>query len=429
MKTGTQMLPDGPRKLTWDEFSTAQYLEHAAQQAHKRHYKDFLIVDVDSHHYESESYKEVFEYIENPVIRRAALESTNRGGRSSIMNNQVGYQDIGGRITRHSLRRKEKVPDGDTHRDIHLTKRWMDAMGVDYACLFPTPMLFLGLHPQIEVESAMSQAYNRWLCERILAQEPRLVSMLYLPFNDPDAAYRTVKEFGDRKGVSGFMVTSPRYKPVHDNAFMKTYALLEEMGKPLAFHAAYNWNDQSLSVTNRFISVHALGFMWFNMVHMTNWVINGLPERFPKLKVLWIESGLTWAYCLMQRLDHSYMMRTSDCPSLRRKPSEYMQEMFYSTQPMERPADDSILEATFKMLHAETQLVWSSDYPHWDFDLPSVIYDLPFLGEQAKRNILGGNAARLFGLDTKVVKPDPAELLSKRAASEAETEPAPLYPA
>jgi uncharacterized protein len=51
--------------------------------------------------------------------------------------------------------------------------------------------------------------------------------------------------------------------------------------------------------------------------------------------------------------------------------------------------------------------VWSSDYPHWDFDLPSVIYDLPFLKEQAKRNILGGNAARLFGLDSKPVKKVP----------------------
>ena len=218
--------------------------------------------------------------------------------------------------------------------------------------------------------------------------------MLYLPFNDPEAAYKTVKDFGDKKGVVGFMVTSPRYKPVHDNAYVKTYALLEEMGKPIAFHAAYNWNDQSLSLTNRFISVHALGFMWFNMVHMTNWVINGLPERFPKLKVMWIESGLTWAYCLMQRLDHSYMMRTSDCPSLKRKPSEYMREMYYSSQPMEMPDDPSILEATFKMINAETQLMWSSDYPHWDFDLPSVIYDLPFLSESAKRNILGGNAAK-----------------------------------
>ena len=151
-------------------------------------------------------------------------------------------------------------------------------------------MLFLGLHPQVEIEVALCRAYNAWLCERILAQEPRIVSMLYLPFNDPEWAYRTVRDFGDKKGVVGFMVTSPRYKPVHDNAYMKTYALLEEMGKPISFHAAYSWDDRGLATTNRFISVHSLGFMWFNMIHMTNWVINGIPERFPKLKTMWIES-------------------------------------------------------------------------------------------------------------------------------------------
>ena len=97
-------------------------------------------------------------------------------------------------------------------------------------------------------------------------------------------------------------------------------------------------------------------------------------------------------------------MFMADCPSLKRKPSEYMREMFYSTQPMETPDDPSILEATFRMINAETQLVWSSDYPLWDFDLPSVIYDLPFLKEGAKRNILGGKTARLFGLAPKPVK-------------------------
>ena len=394
------------REVRFDEFSSSGSLIKAAEQAHKRNYKDFLIVDVDSHHYESESYGEIFKYIENPVIRRQALESASRGGRSSMLGGSVGYQDIGGRITRHWLRKHEKT-EGPQHRDVTTTLRWMDAMCVDYACLFPTPMLFLGTHPQVEIEVAMARAYNRWLCDTILEHEPRIISMLYLPFNDPDATYQMVKDFGHRKGVKGFMVTAPRYKPVHDNAYMKTYRLLEEMGLPISFHAAYNWNDQSLQLTNRFIGVHALGFMWFNMVHMTNWVVNGLPERFPKLKVMWIESGLTWAYSLMQRLDHSYKMRTSDCPSLKRKPSEYMREMYFSSQPMEMPDDPSILEATFKMINAETQLVWSSDYPHWDFDLPGVIYDLPFLNEQAKRNILGGNAAKLFNLDPKPVKKIP----------------------
>ena len=144
--------------------------------------------------------------------------------------------------------------------------------------------------------------------------------------------------------------------------------------------------------------MHAIGFVFYNMVHLTNWIINGLPERFPKLKVLWIESGLAWVPFMMQRLDNEYMMRSSEAPLLRRKPSDYMREMYFTTQPMEI-TDMAALEQTFRMMNAETQVLYSSDYPHWDFDLPSTIYDLPFLGEKAKRNILGGNAMRVFNLN------------------------------
>src|ERR1700716_2947575 len=88
------------RKLAAEDYSTAQHLEHASQQARERNYQDFLIVDVDAHHYESESYKDVFEYIESPVIRRQAVESAKRGGRASMLGGQIGYQDIGGGGTR-----------------------------------------------------------------------------------------------------------------------------------------------------------------------------------------------------------------------------------------------------------------------------------------------------------------------------------------
>jgi len=126
-------------------------------------------------------------------------------------------------------------------------------------------------------------------------------------------------------------------------------------------------------------------------------VINGLPERFPKLKVVWIESGLAWVPFTMQRLDHEFGMRSSEAPLLKRKPSEYMREMFFSSQPLER-SNLKLTEATFDAINAETQLLFSSDWPHWDFDLPSSITELPFLSEQAKKNILGLNAARLFNL-------------------------------
>ena len=62
------------RNLRFDQFSSMESLAKATEQARKRNYQDFLIVDVDSHHYESESYSEVFKYIESPVLRRQAIE-------------------------------------------------------------------------------------------------------------------------------------------------------------------------------------------------------------------------------------------------------------------------------------------------------------------------------------------------------------------
>jgi predicted TIM-barrel fold metal-dependent hydrolase len=175
------------------------------------------------------------------------------------------------------------------------------------------------------------------------------------------------------------------------------------MGKPLAFHAAYNWQNKYMEQMNRFISVHALGFPYYNILHMTNLVINGIFERFPKLRTMWIEGGIAWVPFLMQRLDNEYMMRPSEAPTLKKKPSEYMRDMYYSSQPIEIQ-NFKALECTFEMMDAENRLLYASDYPHWDFDLPSTIYDLPFLSEKAKHNILGGTAARLFKLPPRNAK-------------------------
>ena len=384
-----------------ETFDTTKLLTNAARQRVLRKFETFPIVDVDCHHYENESIREIVKYFDDPVLKQIGLAYTagGTGGQAPFTPAIVGYQDVAGRVTRYPLRKIETTPGDDTHRDTHLSLRWMDAMGVDYICLFPTPMLSLGLHPQTEVEAAMAKGYNRWLLENITAKEKRIKTMMYVPFNDPDAAYQTVKEFGDHPDIIGFMVTSVRYRAVHDNAYMKTYALMEEIGKPLGFHSNYNWGDSILGNSNRFLVTHALGFTIYNAVHLCNWIINGLSERFPNLKTIWIESGLAWVPWLMQRLDNDYKMRSSEAPSLKKLPSEYMRDMYFSSQPMEKPNRMDVLEMTFDLIDAENQLLWASDYPHWDMDVPSTIFDLPFLTEKQKHRILGGNAIKLFKLD------------------------------
>ena len=398
MDTGHDQRRDGQHSRIDHYTDTREILANARRQADERGLDDYYIVDVDSHHIETESWAEIIEFIEDPVVREVAREKSAAGGAPYGLNGEPGlrYQDVGGRIP-HMSGRKESVASETAHRDIVLARRALESMSIDQMVIFPTPMLNLGQHPQVEMEVLLSRAYNQWLTEKILPQEPKLKTMACLPFNDPKAALQTVRDFHDTPGVVGFMVTSMRNRPVHHNDNMDLYALLQDLDMPLGFHAAYDWHDGSTAQLNRFISVHAVTFVLCNVIHMCNWIVNGLPERFPDLKVIWIESGLAWVPFLMQRLDNEYMMRSSEAPLLKRRPSDYMREMYYTSQPLET-SDMGLLKETFRAVNAETQLLYASDWPHWDFDVPSIIHDLPFLSEQGKRNILGETAKRIFNL-------------------------------
>jgi len=378
---------------------TRQVLDAERRRIARDKLSDLYIVDVDSHHTETESWNEILKFIDDPVIRDNALRTQSvRAGNAYLYSpgGGVAHQDVAGRIP-HQASRREKVEEKGVHRDVVLARRAMDTMGIDATILFPTPLLALAEHPQADIMVQLGIGYSRFVTETLLPQEKRLKTMIFLPLADPRAALEIVHQFADRPGVVGFLVTGQTPKPVHHNDLMPIYAELQERNLPLAFHAGFNWNDSSMKLINRFLGMHALSFVICSLVHMTNWVINGMPERFPRLKVVWIESGLAWIPFLMQRLDNEYMMRSSEAPMLKKPPSEYMRDMFYATQPMER-SDLRTLENTMRMIDAETQLMYSSDWPHWDFDAPSTILDLPFLSDTAKRNILGLNAKRVFNL-------------------------------
>jgi hypothetical protein len=380
-------------------YHTSLHLENAKRQAEERNLKDILIVDADAHHLNEMTYfRDIAKYIEDDVLRHEVFN----GEAGKLMYpgfSGAQHQSLAGRLVRY---RREHMEDlsGDVPGEVEFARREMTAIGIDYQIVFPTALLALGMHPDPTIETAMAWAYTRWVTEEILPHTPRVKTMVYLPMNQPEACLRFVERFGDKPGVVGFMVTSARYRPVHANDYMRLYGAIQERGLPLCFHAIYHQQERMFEGMNKFISVHALGFIFYNLVHITNMIVNGIPERFPKLKMLWIESGLAWIPFLMQRLDNEYLMRSSEAPLLKKLPSEYMRDMYYTSQPIEN-RDYGLLESTMKAMHAETQLLFSSDYPHWDFNLPSTIYDLPFLSEAAKHRILGQNAWDLFQLDRR----------------------------
>ena len=396
---------------------TRDILAHATRQSER--FDDWFLVDVDAHVTETQFWPEILAYVDNDVIRHMGQAFGDRPVSRSLalLNNVPGmsYQSVYGRIP-HELARLEPTAGEGCHPCVALVRRAMDAMGLDYQVLFPTPMLTLGTHPQDDVEAALAGAFNKWMIERILPEDERIKGLVYLPFNTPEACEALVEQYAGRREIIGYTVCSTRNKPVHHNAYMRLYAMIEESGKPLTFHTGLNWTDPSFSQLNRFVSMHALSFPHYNMIHLTNWVINGLPERFPRLKVVWIEGG--------DRLDSvpdaAARPRVHDA-RLRGAAAQAAAERLHARDVLHdaaaRADNLELLEAVMKAINADTQLLFASDWPHWDFDPPRAITTLPFLGEQAKRNILGLNAARVFGLEVKRMRPAPRDVLASRPSA------------
>ena len=205
------------RDHSLETFDTPTLLAHATEQSIKRKYEDFSIVDVDSHHYESDCFTQILDYIEDPVMRADAKHMGMRDG--GITSSRGSYQEMAGRVTRYKGRAKEKTPEGP-HRDITLTRRWMDAFGVDFTCLFPTPMLCLG------PDARASRSRSRWRApitagssttSRRKSRASRRASICRS--TRPTECERMIEELGEKPGVVGFCVTAPRYKGVWDNCY------------------------------------------------------------------------------------------------------------------------------------------------------------------------------------------------------------------
>jgi len=130
---------------------------------------------------------------------------------------------------------------------------------------------------------------------------------------------------------------------------------------------------------------------------MTSIVLEGVPERFPELRLAFLEAGCGWGPYWMERMDDEYGKRAAEAPALKKRPSEYVRSgrIYFSCE-----ADEWLLPQAVKLV-GENQIVFASDYPHWDHSFPgsiAEIRDRGDLGDPQKRKILADNARRLYRL-------------------------------
>jgi predicted TIM-barrel fold metal-dependent hydrolase len=181
-----------------------------------------------------------------------------------------------------------------------------------------------------------------------------------------------------------------RYWPIYEAAV--------EAGLPVGIHVfGYSgWAATSSGWPSFYIeemTEHATS----SQALVTSFVMEGVFERYPDLKVVLIESGFGWLPALGWRLDRNWKRMRDEVPHVRRAPSEYIREhIWVTTQPMEETETPEHLIDLMNWIGLD-RIMFSSDYPHWDFDDPFMAMPSGLSDEQ-RRRVYAGNAKALYRL-------------------------------
>ena len=253
---------------------------------------------------------------------------------------------------------------------------------------------------QRDYDAAMATACNACQIAEWLEPEPRLRASLLVPGEDGElGAAEIERHAGDRRFVQ-VLLPSRTSEPLGQRKYWPIFAAAERNGLPIGIHFGGEAGGHPISGAGwptYYIEYHT-GMPQTFQAHLISLVCEGVFEEFPRLKIVLIEAGIAWVPSLLWRLDRSWRQLRAEVPRLRRLPSEYVREHFwFTTQPIEEPPEPAQFLQMLEHLDMNDRLLFSTDYPHWDFDNPD--HALPAgLPPLLRQQILDGNARTLYGL-------------------------------
>jgi predicted TIM-barrel fold metal-dependent hydrolase len=200
------------------------------------------------------------------------------------------------------------------------------------------------------------------------------------------------------------LVLSRTIEPLGRKRYWPIYDACERHGLPLGIHNG-GWGGHPMTPAgfpSYYIEDTAAMALAYQ-AQVTSLLVEGVLTRFPGLRFVLIEGGFAWLPALMWRLDRAWRRLRAEAPMLDRLPSELIRERFYvSTQPMEETERPEQFPELLEQLDMDDQIMFSTDYPHWDFDAPDMALPVR-LPDGVRRKILHDNAARLYGLGVPAV--------------------------
>jgi predicted TIM-barrel fold metal-dependent hydrolase len=303
---------------------------------------------------------------------------------------------------RGSTRYETDPGDWDPDRRVE----YMDRDGVDAEVLYPNYAMRVFAIPDRALQWNACLAYNDWLADFCRAHPTQLLGIAVVPALDVDRAVKEARRARDRGMVGvllpqdtpdGSRYSHPKWDPL--------WAALAEMEMPVSLHiiasghASANWARDETGEDNAGVAYAVLPVRMARA--FGTFILEGVFDRHPGLRLVSAENELSWAAGFLRRLDwgyHRQRMAGDRMITCKRLPTEYWRENCHMTFIDDR--DGIRLRESIGV----DRIMWSSDFPHLDSSWPesrrfldTQLADIP---DAERRQIVAENCARLYHLDT-----------------------------
>ena len=267
--------------------------------------------------------------------------------------------------------------------------RWNASVGI-LNCLHGAMAMFAE-----DMGAALARAVNDWLAREWLDREPRLRASITLCLRDPVQAVAEIERCAADRRFVQILVLASGDMPLGRRLLWPVYEAAQRHGLPVGIHAGSTHHHATTStgwpsyyVEDYVAQAPALQNQLLSLI------AEGVFARFPELRVVLLESGVTWLPPFLWRANKIWRALRAEVPWVDRPPADIVREHVRLTlQPFDAPADPAVLQRIVAQIGSESMLLFSTDYPHWQFD----VAPLPEgLGAELLPALARGNALRTY---------------------------------
>ena len=273
-----------------------------------------------------------------------------------------------------------------------------DRDGVGGEVIYPTIGMLLCDHPDTDYKHAAMMAYNRWLQQFCEGAPDRLFGIGQTAVRSVDEAIRDFREIAGM-GHKGVMLPNlPATEADYDDvAFDPLWETAVELGLPLSFHVLTGGADLgSRSRGPKLGNYYGIIRACQDIISM--FILGGVFERHPDLKLVCVEADAGWAPHYIYRMEHAYdhLRSVMKFREMKQSPRAYFENNVFLTF-----QDDPVAFKTVDMM-SERQLMWANDFPHFDSIWPNsqaILAEMTAdLSDHQRRRILRDNVRDLYRL-------------------------------